>query len=532
MPRIGIKPFRPPGFSGKGDKQLEKIHGQLLNLFKKIHKNLDRDDPLSLPRQAQDQVAGVLVEFAEDLHNDIGIWRSYEQYNCEWFGTPLPLMLRPGEEVTEQELFQRRIQHFLWNLYPLFDPDELTLASDYEGLYQISEQLAEFLIEKFADVPQDSGVKKFLNEPFQWGWEVKRKLVWLGAGSYLFRLFYGDYVAEQDGLADIPTTDDFICQETTTWSGLGAIDILAGVLDITEEQRRELRSWHERHMAAYKVLSVDVTKGIMEVLNLINDAPYTIRGGEELAQFKKNIFVQGNLIPWNGEWYWSGGQAMYPRLSKNDIQQLKQAFTISMSHIAYRYCDDLVKRAREMLQFQYDEFIKYHGSDLVLYPDGLALAEDLEEQMRSYNESRRQQLLEAGKQPPSFQGKTSTNLPDQMLDEYLEMENGVAVYFNPDEGQEMMEEFNHILSGLEKRGVELTEDEEELIREFIFADAISPGFVKRVVQEYGYESIAAAFFIHPDYAEDEMFLDYLLRKYKGHFYRKRYPAISFVSTEI
>ena len=84
---------------------------------------------------------------------------------------------------------------------------------------------------------------------------------------------------------------------------------------------------------------------------------------------------------------------------------------------------------------------------------------------------------------------------------------------------------------MKKKGIDLTEDEAEMIRQFIFADAISPGFVKRVVQEYGSESIAATFFIHPEYAEDEMFLDYLLRKYKGHFYRKRYLAISFVSRE-
>jgi hypothetical protein len=96
MPRIGVKQFRAPGNRGKGDRQLDKIHSSLLYLFKKIHKTLDKDDPLKLPLQAYDQVAGFLVELAEDLHNDIGIWRSYEQYNREYFGTPLPLHLAPG----------------------------------------------------------------------------------------------------------------------------------------------------------------------------------------------------------------------------------------------------------------------------------------------------------------------------------------------------------------------------------------------------------------------------------------------------
>jgi len=106
------------------------------------------------------------------------------------------------------------------------------------------------------------------------------------------------------------------------------------------------------------------------------------------------------------------------------------------------------------------------------------------------------------------------------------MQNGIAVYFNPDEGQEMMEDFNDVISGLEKKGMNLTQDEADSLRGFIFSDAISPGFVRRVVQEYGYESFAAAFFIKD--TQDDLFFEYLLRRYKGHFYRKRYPAISII----
>jgi hypothetical protein len=467
----------------------------------------------------------MLVELAEDLHNDIGIWKSYEQYNLEWFGTPLPLTLQPDEEVDGVEMFRCRIHHLLWNVYPLFDPD-LTISPTYDGLYVLSELISQFLWEKFVDLPKDSGVKKFLGEPVEFGWEVKRKLVWLGSSSYLFRYFFGEYVEEQGGKADIPTTDDFICQETTPWSGLGVLDILAAVLDITEEQRRELRSWYERHLAFYKVLSLNIKKGKMEVLNLINDQPYTIRGGEEMAQFQKNMIVRGSLVPWNGEWYWSGGQAVWETLPQKLLEETKQRFIISASQIAYRYCDELVKQAREMLNSHYDEFLKYHGSDLVLYPDGKALAEDEKKQFRILREIAIQKAAQEGETIPSEH--LNTPLPD-MSAQLNNMENGVAVYFNPNEGQEMMMEFNTILSGLEKQGVGLTEDEAFMIREFIFADAISPGFVRRVVQEYGHESIAAIFFIEPEYAEDDMFLEYLLRKYKGHFYKNRYPAISIAS---
>ena len=64
------------------------------------------------------------------------------------------------------------------------------------------------------------------------------------------------------------------------------------------------------------------------------------------------------------------------------------------------------------------------------------------------------------------------------------------------------------------------------IRQFLYADAISPQFVRKLVQDYGDASIAAAFLIPQDC--DKYYLEYLLRRYKGHFYRKRYPSLTIV----
>ena len=101
--------------------------------------------------------------------------------------------------------------------------------------------MAAFLQQQFATVQLDSGVKSFLTTPDTYGWEVKRKLVWLGQHSYLFRLQCENYIQAHGGKLDIPTLDDFLCQHTTGWSGLGVIDLLAALLPITEAQRATLR---------------------------------------------------------------------------------------------------------------------------------------------------------------------------------------------------------------------------------------------------------------------------------------------------
>ncbi len=45
--------------------------------------------------------------------------------------------------------------------------------------------------------------------------------------------------------------------------------------------------------------------------------------------------------------------------------------------------------------------------------------------------------------------------------------------------------------------------------------------------DYGDASIAAALLIQRETTPE--YLDYLLRRYKGHFYRRRYPSITVVN---
>jgi hypothetical protein len=67
-----------------------------------------------------------------------------------------------------------------------------------------------------------------------------------------------------------------------------------------------------------------------------------------------------------------------------------------------------------------------------------------------------------------------------------------------------------------------------MLRQLLYSDAVSPHFMRKLVQDYGDASIAVAFFIPQ--ACDKHYLEYLLRRYKGHFYRNRYPSLTIVDT--
>jgi Protein of unknown function (DUF3843) len=346
---MDFRAHRPHRHVGRSERSLVKIAQELVRFLTKVQRSLTFDT-LHLSNRTRETCAHILVEFAEDLHQDIGIWSSLERYNLEFFGTKLPCILQPDTAMDAAPINPARVQFLLWTLYSQLAPD-LILAPNHQDLERLALWTAEFLRERFADLRYDSGVKSFLTTPNQHGWEVKRKLVWLGQHSYLFRLSCEHYIHTHGGTPDIPTLDDFLCQENTCWSGLGVTDILAATLDIPESQRHDLRSWYERHMAYFRVVSVHIP--LMEVQNILNGEPYTVRVDEHASQFRSYQLVFGSLVPWDGAWYWSGMQRGFDTVTEEIMAQVKQDFYLKAPQIVYRYCGHLAAQAREIVSKHY-----------------------------------------------------------------------------------------------------------------------------------------------------------------------------------
>ena len=242
----------------------------------------------------------------------------------------------------------------------------------------------------------------------------------------------------------------------------------------------------------------------------------------ERNPFPRGSFVQGSLVPWDGEWYWSGKQQSFARLDAATIARLKRDYRMRPA-IYYRYSPEDLEKARGLVRRQYDEFVARHGKDWVAYPDGLAMAADWQkaakEKIASLSPAERKKLMEKhGLKTPS----PEMSLPPDLLDS----NDGIGVYFNPEEGMEIIQDFDDLLSGLRKRGTDLTPGEAGAIRGWIVSESISPGFVRRLAGECGDESIKAAFLLGKH--DESYVLEYLMRRYKGRFYRPRYPTLTLV----
>ena len=511
--------FRPEGYEGSVEAYLPRVQNATVKALTQAQKGLSHET-LKLDTPHLKTLAAILVEFVEDLHCEIGIWRSLERFNTEFFGTPLPFLSVATTAFPPDEISPTRLQHFLWILYPQFIP-HLLLRPDHTDLVRLTQVAADVLREQFADLPKDSGVKRFLERPDKHGWEVKRKLVWLGTKSYLFRIFCQQYIEEQNAeFSDIGVIDDFLCQQCTDWAGLGALEVLAGVLDVPPQRRADLLSWSERHNAVFKVLAGNTEK--IEVLNLINDVKYRVRLTLKRNPFARGDFIYGSLVPWDGHWYWSGEQRKFDRLDAAAIEQLQQHYR-KQPMIYYRYSPGDLKQAREMVRRHHEEFVASHGKDWVVYPDGLTMAADwqksLTAKIAAIPEDQRKRLVEK-------HGLKTASLEMNMPRDLLESNNGIGVYFNPNEGMEIMPDFNDILSGLKKKGKGLTASEQMAIQGLVRSQSLSPGFARRLAEEHGSGSIAVAFSLEKQ--NEDYVLEYLLRRYKGPFYRPRYPALTLV----
>jgi hypothetical protein len=513
---------RLPGFNGRGDKYLGEIAQELRRVLLKTQ-NTFVFPSCRLPDAAWSDVAVLLVEWAEDVHNDIGLWRTVETHQRQCFGTPLPLIVTASPEVELHGFDLRRIQFFLWSLWPCFNPERV-LSPAHADLKRLAEAASRLLAERFARLPRDSGVTRFLASPNDYGWDIKRKLLWVGINSYLFRFRFFEYLDEHQGQPDIQTKDDFVCQHCTEWSGLGVIDVLAETLNLPAEDKATLRTWYERHWSFFRVLTRheegDEVKFIT-ARNLVNGQPYTIRMNMADCAFTPGIVVYGAVTPWRGEWYWSGAQKVFGNMPEHEEANIRKEMLERSSSIAYRYCPAEAAKALEFTHENHVKFVAHYGGDLVVFPDGLTLA--AAEQKRMVAEWRASDpddvarvMRERGLEHP----RPRMSFPP----EFLKHDQGIGSFSNPDEGVEYSLRFNQMLSGLRKKGAGLTDEEIDALQHLLTDAAISPAFVRRLAAEHGAESLTETFLMRN--APSELALEFLLRRHKGQFYRKRYPALS------
>jgi len=109
-----------------------------------------------------------------------------------------------------------------------------------------------------------------------------------------------------------------------------------------------------------------------------------------------------------------------------------------------------------------------------------------------------------------------------LLEGLVDATDQVAIFYHSGEGMEIFTAYGTLLSGLAMQNGVLTNEERDTLQDFIESDAISPAFVRRVIGETGSEAIERLYLL----PEEANGVEYLLRRFKGCYFRKRYPNLS------
>lgn len=505
--------YRPEGVVGE-DAYLAGIAERVEGVLNEVTREPCRE--LRLGRRETRELAVALAEFGEDLHFNAGMWRAYEEHNVRCFGEALPLTGASGQEGITAE----RVRHFLWVLYSQFV--DVSLPPRDPGVAWMGASVARALREGFDSAPRESGVKRFLEKPMRYGWDVKQKLLWLGLGSYLFRFFYSAFMAENREHArkdPIMLTDDFLCEECTEWSGMGPTEVLAGALKLSGRDRQDLLKWNQRHLGPYRVGARG--RDSIRVRNLFSNASYKVRMGEEKSSFPEGIVVFGALVPWREEWYWSGTQTVLRDATPEEIEDLYEDMMSRMPAVVYRLSAKQEARAREVARQQYEDVVARLGRPLGVFENGAEFKAGYEELMRApylalpEEERRRpQEEFGLGKEGPVAE------LPRELVSS----KHRIAVFFDPVEEMEVLDEFEVLESGMRNEARPLPPHEAEFLRWIVEDPAMNPAFVRYMASRHGGESIKSVFALEG--CQEEYWLEYLLRRYKGKFFRKRFPHVS------
>lgn len=472
-----------------------------------------KTNTLKFTNKVYEQLAILSVEFGQDIHNDLGIWKSYEKLNLGVFGNPLPVHGELYDIDPDDPFDVTRVQHFLWKIIGELMPNIL-ISPTHADLESLSETVANFLSDKFKRVPKNSARKAFFTSDMPEAGDAKRKLVWLGTESYFFRLAFFSYLHKNKLKEDVEAIDEFICHKTTKWSGFGPLDILAEMLELPSPLKKDLLSWKERVQGLFKVLHLE--QDYVTVLNLFNHVEYRVSATDASKYFRKTMIIHGWIIPWDGQWYWSGQQRTYKDFTDDELNEFVTSYISGNPAIEYQFDDAKLEKAKESLVSIYNDSLDFFKNDLECFANGSEMAVRLKAKDMAARKKRNPEDTTEG---PEY----------AFPDEIRNYEKGIGYFLNVNEGIELFLGYNDLITGLQKKSEPLTEDETESLFQFITGENTSPEFVKRVLKDHPADAILELFFL--EVPEPDQALNYLFRCYKGKYFQNRYPNVTLTGYE-
>lgn len=510
---MNLKSYRPKGFRGKGDRAVLNLPKDMLRCLLQLKQQLNTE-LLNMSSENLHMLAGVLVEFGEDLHNDIGIWETLEHHNKQKFGTPLPVILSKGKHILNEPFDSYRIKFFLWHYFELLHP--LPISPQHPDLHKISIQIADFFEEYFYKIPKGSGISKFLSQPNHLIRQIKRKINWLGAGSYLFRFPFKAYLKKpeeaihdkHDGNEENFEKIYFLYKHCTIWSGFTVIELLTPLLECNDEQRAELLQWHQQHTDFFRVKNIEGNQ--VTLVHLFSNKVVEIIETEKINYVLEDILL-GSPVMYNGKFHWLKTSSNIPHEFLDSLSDLLEAFEASFIETSRYLHKETALLSVQNNQALYESACELFGDNFVHITNIDTLPQKLD-QLFAICEPKITDQTFLKKQKENYKALLKVASDKEPI-------KSVGLFFDPKMDSETILNIDDYIALLQKKETDQwLEDEKLKLVELIRGSRISPPLVHKLLQKYGGLNNIYQVFGLKIPAENDT-LAYLLQKYKGLFYK-------------
>jgi hypothetical protein len=282
--------MRPKGPKSKGEQALLELIKTFSRYLLRLKTQLN-PELLNLTSGELNGLAASLVEMAEDLHFDVGLWRAYEQWNKTKLYQPLPgVELDAKQKVSRLDLQRVRyaLRHFLTQI------KGREIASEDPELDALAPQITEHLRAEMVKLSKGSVMLYFWQKPNDRPVQVLEKLNWLAAHSYFFRQEWIS-AGKEDVIA-------FTFSHISIWEGIQPWQLLSEMLGLDPHRRAEVRSWENPPRGTFVLQEILGETWLAErkedgELFEISPAP-----GEKLEEMLGQE-LRGSLFLWEGSYY-------------------------------------------------------------------------------------------------------------------------------------------------------------------------------------------------------------------------------------
>lgn len=366
------------------------------------------------------RIAYIITGYFEDVVNDFGFWQSFIKINIDHYGKRLPFFekdLIKEDEALSDDVHYVDIYYLLFINYTYYlnKYGRSTVVNFRKKFFEEATVKIIDVLNELEEVPLTNFYDTYLLADIEYI-AFKQKLKWFTFKSYLTGIHFtaelNTFVANIDNvepeflpLVIYAEEDRLMFEQPSHLTGFFPIDIFAGALNCTEENKTKIRKLKVR------------PHGIFHVQNELSDHYLFLHTAtrEEFkvlkSSFDKSLdttrseYFITTLACWRGVYNVSGiclpspyeGEEIYRR-------NIKDQHTYQRHH--QEYIDTLTLKATEY----YNSMLAYFKTPLVLFKTGAEMQQGIQDFTVWYNNR-----MSTVNSPVSYSKKPTVELPKHLI---------------------------------------------------------------------------------------------------------------------